>query len=78
MNKTHEALNAAIHWLESDMQEDIFDDAHFEKSKASHNRYPEYIDAVEKIRAALKSCSNCGSDNVKGGYCITCSHREAK
>ena len=76
MTKEREALNAAIHWLESDIQADIFDDEHFEKSKSSHNRRLEYIDAVEKIRAALKLCSNCGSDNVKGGYCITCSFRQ--
>ena len=39
MTKEREALNAAIHWLESDIQADIFDDEHFEKSKSSQGGY---------------------------------------
>ena len=76
MTKEREALNAAIHWLSPEIRSDIFDDEHFERTKAEGVTYPEYIIAVETIREALKFCSNCGSDNVKGGYCITCSFRQ--
>jgi len=75
MNKTREALNAALAWLPSDIQDDINNDEHFEKSK-NGGVYPKYIKDIATIRAALKSCSNCGSDNVRDGYCIACSFRQ--